>query len=73
MSINRVQQGSPNKDRQVLQRTKRPPPELLGYIGLANLVPPKPELPDYGKLNEEVLASVSSQGTILGSDAWHAR
>jgi hypothetical protein len=71
--MRRIQQGRSNKTRQVLQRTKRPPAGLLRHIGLANLIPPTSELPDYNKLNEEVLDSLTSQGALLGPDAWQAR
>jgi hypothetical protein len=73
MSTHGIQQGRPNKARQVLQRTKRAPDELVKHIELANLIPPASELPDYNKLNEEVLDTLTSQGTPLDADAWHAQ
>src|SRR5579864_1197531 len=80
MSTNDIQQGRPNKARQVLQRTKRAPDELVKHIELANLIPPASHLPDYNKLNAEVLDSLTPQGRPpdwwsdpIHVHAWQAR
>jgi hypothetical protein len=65
MSTIGIHKGRPKKIRQVLQRTKRAPEELVKHIELANLIPPASQLPDYNKLGREVLDSLTSQGMPL--------
>ncbi len=72
-SRNRIHQVRHNNARQVLQRTKRPPDSLVRHIGLANLIPPASELPDFSKLTEEVLDSLTLQDAPLDLDALQTR
>jgi hypothetical protein len=70
MSTYGIQRDRPNKDRQVLQRTKRAPDELVKHIELANLIPPASQLPGYDEMSEKVYEILEGGALAVGYNAF---